>query len=241
MGCCLLSPIELIAANAEQRPKVAIIIDDLGSNWKLAQEVLSLSEAVSTSILPFMPYSTRIAKKAQQQKRSILLHAPMEAEHNNHLLGSGSLTSRMNPWEIILQLRKDIVSIPGVEGVNNHMGSLLTQNYSSMLWVMMLLKWQGLYFVDSRTTELSVAEKVATNLGLKHTRRNVFLDNILTEDAINFEFDRLEKLAKINGSAVAIAHPHPTTLLVLKKRIPLLKKKGIQLVSIGSLINNDSW
>ncbi|PIP81144.1 MAG: hypothetical protein COW84_01460 [Gammaproteobacteria bacterium CG22_combo_CG10-13_8_21_14_all_40_8] len=218
------------------RPKIAIIIDDLGTNWKNANKVLSLPWQVSASILPFTQYANKIALISKEQNRAILLHAPMEAEKNNQLLGPGALFLSMNPWHLLKQLRQDILDIPGVEGVNNHMGSKMTQELGTMRWVMGLLKWQGLYFIDSRTSDQSVAQQVAQSMGIENTRRNVFLDDDIDSVAINKQFDRLEQLATKNGSAVAIGHPHDETLRVLKNRLLGLEQSGYELVSIRDLV-----
>ncbi len=223
--------------SAAKSPVIAIIIDDLGTNWLQAKRVLKLPPKIATSILPFTPHSLRIAGEALLQNRPILLHAPMEANEGNHLLGAGALSSTMNCWDLLKQLRQDIVSIPGVEGVNNHMGSLMTQDKMSMRWVMGMLWWQGLYFVDSRTSAESVAEDVARSMGVSSTRRDVFLDNLVSEDAINEQFDRLIALARKNGKAVAIGHPHPETLQVLENRLPELEQQGVELFSISELVH----
>jgi len=99
-----------------------------------------------------------------------------------------------------------------------------------------LLKWQGLYFIDSRTSDQSVAQQVAQSMGIENTRRNVFLDDDIDSVAINKQFDRLEQLATKNGSAVAIGHPHDETLRVLKNRLLGLEQSGYELVSIRDLV-----
>ena len=225
-------PVVLPAAT----PVIAIIIDDLGTNWKQAEKVLSLPKEVTTSILPFTPHAKKIAERASEQGRSIMLHVPMEADEKNELLGPGALRSSMNGWQLIEQLRADIVSLPKIVGINNHMGSQLTREESTMKWVMLMLRWQGLYFIDSRTTSESVAQTVANSMGVLSSSRDVFLDHEINVAAIDKQFQRAIKIAKKTGYAIIIGHPHDETIAVLRKRIPLLKAAGIKLVSPEKII-----
>jgi len=236
----LANAFETKTANSNKEYKIAIIIDDLGTNLTKGNRVLALPKEVATSILPFTQYAKKIAVKAKQEGHPVLIHIPMEAEAHNELLGPGALTEKMGFWKFLTQLRKDIVDIPEAQGVNNHMGSKLTQESQPMFWLMALLKWQNLYFIDSRTTAKTVAEKTAVSLGVKTTRRNVFLDHSINEMDINKQFDRLIALAKKQGEAVAIGHPHTETLSVLEKRLPLLFKQGVVLVPISEIIESVS-
>jgi hypothetical protein len=236
IGLLLLTASYWSSAENSTTPKIAIIIDDLGTNWTQAKKILSLPKEVTASILPFTPHAQKIAIRAQQQGRSIMLHVPMEASEKNELLGPGALRSSMNGWQLIKQLRKNIVSLPSIVGINNHMGSQLTKEKSTMKWVMALLKWQGLYFIDSRTTPESVAEKVANSMGVSTSSRDVFLDNEITEKSINFQFQRAVKIAKKSGYVIIIGHPHDETIAVLRKRIPMLQAAGIKLVSPEMII-----
>lgn len=227
----------LILSHEQAPVQIAIIIDDLGTNWLHAKRVLKLPQAVATSILPFTPYAKKIARLSKSVGHPVLIHIPMEADEKNELLGPGALTEVMGFWSLLKQLRQDIVSIPGAEGINNHMGSKLTRQTQEMRWVMAMLRWQDLYFVDSRTTTKTVAATVAKTMGVSNTSRDVFLDHAIDEKDINKQFDRLIALAKRRGYALAIGHPHNETLNVLEKRLPQLKQLGIQLVPVSQLLD----
>ncbi len=229
--CCLCS-----TSISAAPPQIAIIIDDLGTNWTQAKKVLELPTEVTASILPFTPHAKTIAKRASSQGRAVMLHVPMEADEKNELLGPGALRASMTGWQLVTQLRKDIVSMPTIVGINNHMGSHLTRKEDTMKWVMGLLKWQGLYFIDSRTTSESVALSVASSMGVLSSSRDVFLDHIISTAEIDKEFLRAVAIAEKTGFAIIIGHPHDETIEILNKRIPLLKAAGIKLVSPAEII-----
>ncbi|QUX94439.1 hypothetical protein C0J08_02990 [Marinomonas sp. CT5] len=216
-------------------PRIAILIDDLGYNRHGMESSLLLPKEVALAILPSTPFAIQTAKAAQKQKRITLLHAPMENQRELKL-GPGGLYARMTEHELKATLNKDLDGLPGIQGVNNHMGSLLTTRADSMKWVMETLKDRSLFFIDSLTSPKSVAKKTAQDFGLDTVSRDVFLDNIRTEKAIDRQFSRLLKLARLHGSALAIGHPYPETMAYLKKRLQRLTPDGVELVPLSDVL-----
>lgn len=228
-----LTPFPLI--KVEKRPKIAILIDDLGYNSRGMNAALKLPPQVALAILPMTPFAHQTAVRSKDQGRLTMLHAPMENERELKL-GPGGLYAKMNEKELKAALTKDIDSLPGIQGVNNHMGSLLTANQRSMDWVMQTLKKRQLFFIDSLTSPHSVAGETAKQYGLKTTTRDVFLDNIRTEKAIDRQFTRLLKKARLHGQALAIGHPYPETMSYLKKRLNNLQHDGVILVPLSTIL-----
>ncbi|WP_421848622.1 divergent polysaccharide deacetylase family protein [Marinomonas sp.] len=230
------APAKKLAVDAHPKmPKIAILIDDLGYNRQGMESSLLLPTEVALAILPSTPFATKTALAAQKQKRITLLHAPMENQRELKL-GPGGLYAKMTEHELKETLSKDLDGLPGIQGVNNHMGSLLTTKADSMKWVMETLKGRSLFFIDSLTSPKSVAKKTAQEYGLDTVSRDVFLDNIRTEKAIDRQFSRLLKLARLHGSALAIGHPYPETMDYLKKRLNNLELDGVRLVRLSDLL-----
>ncbi|MEW6983587.1 divergent polysaccharide deacetylase family protein [Colwelliaceae bacterium 6471] len=214
--------------------QVAIIIDDIGYRHT-DHSALELPGNITYSILPHTPYGKRLALKAQQQNNEVLLHIPMEAQ-NGKKLGPGALTSDMSESNIRESLRLSFEEIPFAIGINNHMGSRLTQLYSPMVWTMRFLKERNMLFLDSLTTDHSKAEKIAQQLGVPTSHRHIFLDNQLDERYITQQFLQLIRQAKKNQRAIAIGHPHPETMKALHQLLPLLEEENIELVAISTLL-----
>jgi len=229
----LLTLMQSSNSYAQQVGILSIVLDDMGYNYNDFQ-ALSLPPEVSFSILPFTPYGKQIAKKAHQQGRQLLLHIPMEAKQDNNKLGQGALMSNMQEEEFKASLRHSLLFIPDASGINNHMGSALTEQFLPMRWTMEVLKKQGLYFLDSRTTDHTIAQNVALAMHIPALRRHVFLDNIKTQAAMNKEFQRALLLTKTNKAVVIIAHPYPETLRFLKNKFnnPIA---NIRLVALNQL------
>lgn len=217
--------------------QVAIVIDDIGYR-KTDKIALTLPGNVTYSVLPHTPFAYELASQAHKHNKDVLLHIPMESEIGKKL-GPASLTSDMNEHDIHVKLEKAFLEIPFAIGINNHMGSHLTQLYAPMAATMKYLKNNNRMFLDSRTTPLSKGEEVAKLFGVPSLHRHVFLDNKLNKRYVSKQFKQLMEIAKQEGKAIAIAHPHPETIAILKELIPLLNKNGIELVKLSTLLINN--
>ena len=221
---------------ASANDKIAVIIDDLGFHYPNGLRTLQLSGKVASSFLPYTPYAIKLAHKAHQLNKEILLHLPMEA------LGKksqepGILTSTQPFHKFYQTLYGDLFNIPHISGINNHKGSLLTGNRVRMQWLMRELSQLGnIFFIDSYTHFSSVVYQTAKDYGIKTARRDTFLDNVRTHEAIQKQWQKLIDRAKINGSALAIGHPYKQTLDILEKNLPLLKQQNIDLITVKQLI-----
>lgn len=223
-----------ISTAAQNNHKVAIVIDDIG--YRSTDAVaLNLPAEVTFSVLPHTPFGRVLAEKGNKQQREILLHVPMESTRNLDL-GPGALTSVMDENSVKRSLQASINDIPHIIGINNHMGSRLTQMSKPMAWTMKILKENNLFFLDSRTSKYSQAEYIAQKSGVPTLRRHVFLDNTVNEQYIEKQFIKLISASKRHGDVIAIGHPHPETLRVLDKMIPTLKEHNIDLVKISDML-----
>lgn len=217
-------------------PRVAIIIDDLGYDEKIASRFLSLDGVISFSVLPHSPFQERIASAVHQDGRDLLLHLPMEpVEYPRVDPGAGALLSSMTPDDLLDQLRKDLDAVPLAVGVNNHMGSRLTQDPARMRQLFTILKKRNLFFVDSLTGPRSYCQQAAHLLQVKFAQRHVFLDHNQDPTAIRFQIKRLIGIARERGQAIGIGHPYPATWEVLNEELPTIKNQ-VELVRVSELV-----
>jgi polysaccharide deacetylase 2 family uncharacterized protein YibQ len=227
-----------ISPHRAAAPRIAIIIDDLGYDKSLAREFTDLDLPLTLSILPFTPYTRSIAHRAKREGREIMLHLPMEPRSYPRINpGDGVLLVSMERDTILEVLDRNLDEIPFVAGVNNHMGSRFTENKEKMMVVLGELKRRGLYFVDSKTSRCSVAFDIAKQMEVRAARRDIFLDNDLSEGALRIQMDRLLNLARHKGHAIGIGHPHKETLWFLTK-LQLSLKKEAEVVPVSSLVSH---
>jgi hypothetical protein len=217
-------------------PRVAIIIDDLGYDRKMAEKFLELDVAFTFSILPFSPFQKQIARRAQEKGLEVMLHLPMEPmEYPAVNSGPGTLLTNMPPDQLISQLEKNLDTLPGIKGVNNHMGSKLTAESNQLYQIFSILKKRGLFFVDSRTTAKTLCKPSARMFKVPFAQRDVFIDHHQQPEFIRKQIKELIEIARRQGQAVGIAHPHSATYTVLKEMLPELKQ-NVQVVPASEIV-----
>ena len=218
------------------RPKIAIIIDDLGYNSDLAFSFLKLNLELSLSILPSAPFTDIIVREANKKGREIILHQPMEPkDYPSVYPGRSALLLSMNEMDIRQVLDKNLKEITGAKGVNNHMGSSFTENREKMKVILQELKNRGLFYVDSRTTRWTVGFEQARKIGLPTAERTVFLDNNPDPKAICVQIEHLLEIAENLGSAIGIGHPYNETFEIIEKYQDRLREE-FDVIPVSKLV-----
>lgn len=233
-GLLLLALIALSPPAAAQG-LLSIVIDDIGYSAEHGRRAIELPGDFTLAVLPFAPHAAALAEQGHARGKEIMLHIPM-TNTANQPLDAGALQGDMDRDTFLTVLREGLSRIPHVRGVNNHMGSQLTQEKRPMRWLMTELSERGLYFVDSRTSALTLAAHEAESAGLAHFSRNVFLDNQREPEHIRQQLRLAMDTARREGRALAIAHPYPETLELLASLQDELHGAGVRLVSVSQLL-----
>ena len=214
---------------------IAIIIDDIGHNLRAGKRAIDIQAHLTFAVIPETQHALRLASYAHNTGKEVMIHLPME-NTMNHPLGNLALTSGLSEQGVAMVLDQAVRLVPFATGINNHMGSALTQEPQAMVWLMRAAKHHKLFFVDSRTTHKTVASDIALQENIRTASRDVFLDNDKSLYSIDKEFRRLLALAKQRKTAIAIGHPYPSTLRYLELAIPMLKREGVQLISVSDML-----
>lgn len=222
---------------AGEDARIAIVIDDLGNDREALERIAAWRYAVAGAVLPGLPDSADAARQLARSGKEVLLHLPMEPDgYPGVRPGPGVVLRSDSDARIAEIVAEDLESVPGAVGVNNHMGSAATADPRVMRAVVRILADRGLFLLDSRTTEQSVARRMAEEISLPAVSRRVFLDAVPTADAIDRAFRELVAKARKEGSAIAIGHPYPETMAMLERELPRLEEKGIELVGVRALL-----
>ncbi len=219
-----------VAEKKPRRPEIIIIIDDLGQNRESVDRLLRIKQPINFAVLPYLPHSHYAARAAYRGGRDVMLHLPMEPKYSTGYTaddaGEGVLLLGFSISRIGEELRRNIMAVPHVVGVNNHMGSKFMEHKEPVKTVMRELKARDLYFVDSLTTPDSRGYRVAKRLGVKVLKRDVFIDEEGRGKEYTIErIDELVRIAEKKGLAVGIGHPYPQTIDVLAEYMPKIEKK----------------
>jgi len=212
---------------AISKGRIVIIIDDFGyRNDKISDGFLELEEDITFAVIPGQKYSSLFAEKAANEGFEIIVHMPMESKVSELREEPYSITTKMTSLQIEEKLTSAFEIVPQAIGMNNHQGSMLTEDLRAMAVVGSFLKTNKKYFIDSRTTSGSIAEDQMVKLGVPVAVRRIFLDNDLDPDLISKQLDKLAYWADRRGRAIGIGHAKQTTLEVIKREIPRLKAQG---------------
>ncbi|NIL94010.1 MAG: divergent polysaccharide deacetylase family protein [Woeseiaceae bacterium] len=225
-------------ADSESRPRIAIIIDDLGYHLAAGKRAIALPGPVTFAVLPETPRGSELARLAHENGKDVLLHLPLEAVNHIGAAEPGGMVLDMSRENFRATFASAIAAVPHAIGVSSHRGSLLTRHPGHMAWLMKEIRTrEDLFFIDSYTTHHSIALKLAAEEGVPATKRDVFLDHERSVEAVERELERLKAKARKRGHAIAIGHPFPETLEVLERELPLLEEQGFDLVRISDLLH----
>jgi len=218
------------------RPRLAIIIDDLGYDRDLAESIFQLPYPLTLSVLPHLPHSTEIAEEAFRRGYQVMLHLPMEAK-SDEKAEMIELHPGMDPGEVTRVMQGMLATVPQALGVNNHQGSLSTSDPALMNAMMPALRERDLYFVDSRTAPTSVAFDAARRARVPTAIRDVFLDDAGDSISMRQRLDQAVRDARLHGEAVAIGHPRPSTVAALAEYLPQVEREGVALVFASQVVH----
>lgn len=233
--CALLSWLVLPEWARASAPALAIVVDDLGYSREQGERAIALPGPLAVAVLPFAPNAVALAELAAASGKEVILHQPMQAASGSPA-APGELTARMSADELRAQFAEALARVPQAIGVNNHTGSLFTAEHAPMHTLMREIRTRGLFFLDSRTTAATVAEEVALATGVPALRRDVFLDHVVQPREIARQFERAIGIARAQGRALVIAHPHSVSLRFLEAELPRLESRGIRQVAPTELL-----
>jgi polysaccharide deacetylase 2 family uncharacterized protein YibQ len=215
---------------------VALVIDDLGGRMEDLQPLTGLGVPITYAVLPYEEQTQPVLAELRRRKAEIILHLPMQPK-NSEDPGPGALVTGMSDDELRDGTEAALRAVPGVVGVNNHMGSRMSEDTRSMTTVLEVISKRGLFFLDSRTSAGSIGYRTARSLGIPAAERQVFLDRDPDPEAIRTQFRRLLDLSRERGAAVAIGHPLPETLQVLTEEVPKARAEGYSFVPVSYLLD----
>tara|TARA_B100001179_G_scaffold189340_1_gene145758 strand:+ start:933 stop:1799 length:867 start_codon:yes stop_codon:yes gene_type:complete len=229
------SPVE--TAKVPMRGVIGLIIDDFGyRNDHVSNGFLQLPGKLTYAIIPGHDYSQLFSKKAYDSGYEIIVHLPMENIGKTYGEEEYVLMSYFQDDEIKNRINKAFDYLPESIGLNNHQGSRGTADSRVMTLVAGVIKEKKKFFIDSRTTNNSLAETTMRKYGVPTNKRDIFLDNELDEEKIKIQLLELADVSEEKGIAIGIGHVKPQTLNVLAKEIPVLQKKGFRFEFVSKLV-----
>jgi len=227
----------------QKKHNIALIIDDIGYSPNEARIFFEMSPNITLSLIPGLSFSNSEAKRARENGQAIMLHLPMEPQKQprGYAKRNGAAQERMiftndSDQEIRKRVNEFIGQLPGIVGVNNHMGSKFTENEHKMEVVLSEVQKSGLFFLDSLTSSKSVGKKVCQSMGLPFAVRDVFIDNSDKPKDIRKQMEKILKKASRYGEVIAIGHPRPNTIRAIRDFVTHLDRSKFALVRLSKLL-----
>jgi polysaccharide deacetylase 2 family uncharacterized protein YibQ len=218
--------------------QIAIVIDDIGFDLKIVEELAGLPAPVAFAVLPHAPHAAEAARLLHAAGKEILLHLPMEPHaYPAESPGAGALMADMDEAEIRRQIREDLALVPFASGVNNHMGSRFMEDGFRLAIVMDELRRRGLFFVDSKTTADSRGMAAAGRAGVRFAARDLFIDHTPGYAAALETLTGPFRHERDNGAPVLmIGHPHPQTLRAIRDALPVWHADGVRVIPVSACL-----
>ena len=219
--------------------RIAIVIDDFGyQEQDLILSFCELPQPITFSIFPGEKHTAWIAQQAIEKNHGVMVHLPMEPiDYPARDPGPNAIFLDYAPEKIAELTQNALASVPHAKGMNNHMGSRLTQNFAAMKTVLGVVEKWGFFFVDSVTSSRSVAYAIARDMGIPSGRNAMFLDIVEDEDAVVKRLYRLAERARHEGTVIGIGHVKPYTLHALQRMLPELAEQGFVFVLAEEAVN----
>lgn len=218
------------------KPRIAIIMDDMGRSRDEFDLLLKLKIPLTPSILPQGEYATNATSLLRDTDREYMIHIPMQPKSYPSVSpGPNALLLDLSEKELRRRVQQYLKLIPGAVGGNNHMGSLFTEQRDLMRIVLEELQSSGLFFIDSKTIGGSVAFDEARRMGMRTGARHIFLDNEEDVDYIRKQLRQMVKIAEEKGEAIAICHPYRETFEALKQEEGWLRQQPVDFVVASRL------
>ncbi len=223
---------------SKNKPMIAIVIDDVGINQRRSKAAIALKGILTISFIPYGYNLQKLADKARLNGHEIMLHMPMQPINDKIDPGPNALLATLEEGELLKRIQWNLSQFNGYVGVNNHMGSRFTIWDKGMRLVIRELKERGLLFMDSITNKDTVGFKIAANMAVPYARRDIFIDHEIDDIKIAQQLKKVERLAKKQGYAVAIGHPHDKTVNALQKWLIDIEERGFTLVPVSAIVKH---
>lgn len=215
---------------------LCVVFDDGGQNVAQLKKCLALPFPVTVAVLPRLAHSKECAALVRQSGNEVILHQPMQAINLNVNPGEGAILPQMSGAEIAATLSQNIAEIGPIAGINNHEGSLITEDEVKVGFVLETVHQKKIYFLDSRTSSATKIPSVSMEMGFPYFQRDIFLDNEKTRENILQELRRGVEIANRQGFVIMIGHVWSAEILpaVLEEVYPELQRKGYRFSTVSN-------
>lgn len=225
---------------AKNGATLVFVIDDAGRSAENVRKYVALPFPLTVAVLPRLPQSRACADVVREAGKEAILHQPMQAMNLRLNPGAGAVTATMGGAEIAAVIRENLAELgPGIVGLNNHEGSLITADLVRIGTVLDVCAERGIYFLDSRTTAETKAPQAARERGMAiFEKAGPYIDNDIDRDKMLARLYETLAYANAHGVAIVIGHVDKSVAILpalLAELYPHLAAQGYRFATPSML------
>jgi uncharacterized protein len=227
-----LPPAEQLVQDPNARARVAIIIEGLGLNRTATEAAIdSLPSAIT---LAFSPYTRDLQdwlKKASDAGHEVLVEVPMESKRfPADDPGPLGLLMSLDQIANVERLDEILTQADGSAGILNVTGSRFRESSEHINLVMNNLDARGMFYVQGRPGLRLGNDRVA------NATADIVIDEQGFRASIDARLDYIERLAKYQGSSVAVASAKPVTFERIALWLDEVGRRGVAVAPVSQVL-----
>lgn len=221
---------------AKGKPRVAILLTNVGMNRNASEQAQALPASISLSISPYAANASSWAKALRSVGHEIMLDWPMEtASYPAEDPGLYALLGSDTPEQTEKKLSQTLAQAEGVIGLYAPANEKLSDHAEVLKPALQQLSARGQLVVYGHKDDKTPLTQALSTVPLPVLRADVVLDRERSAEAINAQLESLMAVAAQQGHALGVAQASPLMLKQLKEWIPTLAQKGMVLVPVSAL------
>ena len=223
---------------ATGRAKIAIFTGGLGLNQKTTDAALArLPGQVTLGYSALSPNLPNLIAAARAHGHEIMIDLPMEPDDlATNDPGPYTMLTTVSATENTGRLEWLMSRAPGFVGMAATLGDKFMLEEGAARPVLETLRGRGLMILDTRALPRSVIARLADGIGLPYGIGSVVIDDDPSPQAIAAKLTKLEDIARVQGSAIGIAHPYAITNEKIDQWARTLHQRNIQLAPVTALV-----
>lgn len=226
------------ASTSTKHPKIALLITNLGLNRRSTELALTLPAECALGFLPYTKTLKPLLHKAQSNGHEVYIYLPLQTAKDAENPGKYALTTDLAPEEVTIRLNVILNAQSKFDGVYSSYKETFTDNIQASSVVFDQIEDRNLLFVMGKGKAGKVAKHFQTH-GKMIVPADLILDEEADRKAINAKLEALANLAEKNGVAVGYSQGFTLTIEVIRDWLPLIKKRGIVVVPISTILEGN--
>lgn len=220
--------------------RMAIVVGGLGLSQTGTQHAIeTLPEEITLAFAASGNSLQRWLQEARRAGHEVLLQVPFEPfDYPRNDPGPHTLVVDDGGQQNLADLHWAMARITNYTGIMNFMGGRFLSDAAATENLMRDLARRGVLFLDDGTSAQTVTGAVASAIGVPYAEGDMVIDNDLNRVEIMKRLDEIERVARRNGKAIAIASAFDVSVDAVAAWANEARARGIEIVSVSALVDD---